>query len=434
MIQCLKKNGLLRCPYRKRSNLVSDRHVGGKIHSESNDGASGELYGFVNFSIYSVILSLNLKKIMIPLSEPYLNGNEWQYVRECLDSGWLSTSGEFVNRFEAAVVDFTGIPHAVAMNSGTIALEIALRLSGVQPGDYVLVPNLTFVASLNAICHLGALPLLVDVDAATWQMDLDLLATWLGAVCERREMGLFYQSRRISAMLPVHVLGNIGNMDQLMALAAAHDLPVVEDATEAIGTTFQGRHAGGFGRLGCLSFNANKLMTTGGGGMILTHDAALATQARHLSLQAKLAGGEYLHDAIGYNCRMTALTAAIGLAQLEQLPDFLTHRRNLAARYREELSALRFQQQLPDAQPNHWLTTVYTADKTTLIDHLASKAIQNRPLWVPMNQLPMFQHLPYLSTQQVSQTLYDHCVSLPSSNGLSEAEIEQVITAVRELI
>ena len=319
------------------------------------------------------------------------------------------------------------------MSSGTAALQLALRLAGVQAGDFVIVPNLTFVASLNAICHQGGTPLLIDVDADTWQMDLDLLEAFLAGECKSSEGGSLFSNthkRRIAAILPVHVLGNTGDMDRLLQLAATYGLPLVEDATEAIGTTFRGAHAGGFGLMGCLSFNANKLITTGGGGMILTHDAELARQARHLSTQAKLPGMDYAHDAIGYNCRMTALAAALGLAQVEQLPDFLARRRQIAALYRQALPELRFQQHLPEVDPNHWLTTVYVPDKETLLHRLLAKNIQCRPLWQPMNELPMFREAPYLNRHHVSRDLYAHCVSLPSSNGLSDAELGEVVSCI----
>lgn len=366
---------------------------------------------------------------MIPLSEPYLNGNEWKYLKACLDSGWISTSGSAVVEFEAAVAEYLGVPFAVACNSGTAALQLALRVAGVQSGDYVIVPNLTFVASLNAISHLGAIPLLIDVDPNTWQMDLDILEESLASHCEAGSQVWKADGRRIAAILPVHILGNMGDMERLKQLIAGRKIVMVEDATEAMGTTFRGKHAGDWGTLGCLSFNGNKILTTGGGGMILTADENMMRQARHLSLQAKLPGTAYMHDEIGYNFRMPALAAALGRAQLEQFPTFLQRRKDIATRYRTELPHLRFQQSLPDCEPNHWLSTVWVEDKDALIDHLHTHEIQSRALWVPMNQLPMYKHLPYLTHKQVSQDLFDHCVSLPSSNGLTEVQQEQVIQA-----
>lgn len=350
---------------------------------------------------------------MIPLSEPYLNGNEWKYLKACLDSGWISTSGSAVAEFEAAIAEYLGVPFAVACNSGTAALQLALQVAGVQSGDYVIVPNLTFVASLNAISYLGAIPLLIDVDSNTWQMDLDILEESLANHCEVGSQICKADGRRIAAILPVHILGNVGDMVRLQQLIAGREIALVEDATEAMGTTFREKHAGAWGTLGCLSFNGNKIMTTGGGGMILTADEKRMRQARHLSLQAKLPGTAYMHDAIGYNFRMPALAAALGCAQLEQFPKFLQRRKDIATRYRTELPHLRFQQSLPDCEPNHWLSTVWVEDKDALIDHLHTYEIQSRALWVPMNQLPMYKHLPYLTHNQVSQELYDHCVSCP---------------------
>lgn len=400
------------------------RSINAQVHAE--------LYDFPYFSGYSVLIRINPFR-MIPLSEPYLNGNEWKYLKACLDSGWVSTSGSAVVEFEEAIAEYLGVPFAVACNSGTAALQLALRVAGVQSGDYVIVPNLTFVASLNAISHLGAIPLLLDVDPDTWQMDLDILEESLATQCEAGSNTWKADGKRIAAILPVHILGNMGDMKRLGQLIAGREIALVEDATEAMGTTFRGKHAGAWGRLGCLSFNGNKIMTTGGGGMILTSDENRMRHARHLSLQAKLPGTAYMHDEVGYNFRMPALAAALGRAQLEQFPEFLLRRKDIAARYRNALPHLRFQQSLPDCDSNHWLSTVWVEEKDVLIRHLQALEIQSRALWVPMNQLPMYKHLPYLTHNQVSQNLYDHCVSLPSSNGLTNTQLEQVIRAVNAI-
>jgi perosamine synthetase len=264
---------------------------------------------------------------MIPLSVPNLAGNEWKYIKECLDTNWVSSVGSYVDRFELLLAEFTGAQYAVATSSGTTALHLSLLLAGVQPGDRVLVPNLTFVASANAVRHAGAEPIFVDVDAGTWQMDLDLVENYLGSEQNRA---------RVSAIMPVHVLGNMVDMKRLLALAARYELPVIEDATESLGTTLGGSAAGTFGLVGCLSFNGNKIITTGGGGMILTNDQSLAQRAKHLSTQAKADPIEFYHDEVGYNYRLVNVLAAMGVAQMEQLPGFLARKAEISAFYKQE--------------------------------------------------------------------------------------------------
>lgn len=270
---------------------------------------------------------------MIPLSIPNISGNEWQYVKECLDTGWISSVGAYVNRFEEALAEYTGARYAVATMNGTAALHIALKLAGVQPGDLVIVPNITFVASCNAITYAGATPLLIDIDPHTWQMDLDLLEEYLAAHTalnegeKRIRPFLRHSGRYIGAIMPVHVLGNMVNMERLMEIAKRYHLPVVEDSTEALGSYYKGKHAGQFGLMGTFSFNGNKIISTGGGGMIVTDDEILAKQAKHLTTTAKVDPFEYRHDAIGYNYRLVNILAAVGVAQMEQLPCFLLRKK-----------------------------------------------------------------------------------------------------------
>lgn len=371
---------------------------------------------------------------MIPLSVPNLAGNEWAYVKDCLDTGWISSVGAYVTRFEGAVARFSGAQHGVATVNGTTALHIALMLAGVQPGDAVIVPNLTFVASANAIRHASAEPVLVDVDAQTWQMDLDLLAGFL-AEAERRESGLFWRGRRLAALMPVHVLGNMCDMTRLMSLAGEYGLPVVEDSTEALGCWYQGRHAGTFGLMGTFSFNGNKIISTGGGGMIVSDDAGLARHAKHLTTTAKAVATEYFHDEVGYNYRLVNLLAAVGVAQMEQLPGFLQRKKVVDERYRQALKDcgdLSFQLITPGVQPNNWLTTVATADQAGLMAALRAADIDCRPFWVPMNRLPMYAQCTYVQHDDMAGQVYGRCISIPSSTSITDDQQSEVIAVIRK--
>ncbi|MFK7971437.1 MAG: LegC family aminotransferase [Bacteroidia bacterium] len=374
---------------------------------------------------------------MIPLSVPHIAGNEWEYVKRCLDSGWVSSAGSFVDDFEQKIAQYTGAKHAIATASGTAALHTALILAGVQQNDLVIIPNLTFAATANAVRYLHADPILCDVRHNTWQLDLDLLDDWLATqtkikdgVCIHRDSG-----RKIPAIIPVHVLGNMVDMEKLKELATAYQLTIVEDAAEALGSFWGTKHAGTIGKIGCLSFNGNKIMTTGGGGMILTDDDDLAKRALHLTRQAKTDPVEYDHDEVGFNYRLSNVSAAIGVAQLEQIEAFLTKKRNLAVRYREafsDISGIFLQQKTLLSTTNHWLFTIGCERSRELMAHLDKHGIQSRPLWRPMNQLPMYRECMYISEQDVAGILNKACLSIPCSSNLSEEDQETVIKQIRE--
>lgn len=374
---------------------------------------------------------------MIPLSLPHLNGNEWQYVKDCLDTGWVSSAGAYVNRFEEAVAGYTGAAHGVACMNGTAGLHLCLRLLDVRPGDYVIVPNITFVATLNAITYSGAEPILLDIDPGTWQLDLDLLEDFLGMntmVNGQDDLVMKRDHRRVRAIMAVHVLGNMCDMDRLLFIARRYHLEVIEDAAEAMGSRYHGRHAGTFGRLGCFSFNGNKIITTGGGGVIVTEEQGLANHARHLSTQAKTSPGEYIHDEIGYNYRLVNVLAAIGLAQMEQLPDFVEKKKAIDRFYREQLAGvgdIRFQKVAENVDPNCWLFTFRTERMRELLDYLNERGIQSRPFWMPMNQLPMFRDKLYMRREDHSARVYETSISIPSSVGLTDEEMEEVVRVIR---
>ncbi len=282
----------------------------------------------------------------IPLCVPEIRGNEWQYVRDCLDTGWVSSVGSYVDRFERKLADTVGTSHAIATASGTAALHTALLVAGVEPEDEVLVSTLTFIAPANAVRYVGAWPVFIDAEPRYWQMDPQRVTDFLRGHC-RRIRGVWRQratGRRVRALLPVHVLGHPVDMTSLLSVAREHELVVIEDASESLGATCYGTPVGKLGHIACFSFNGNKLLTTGGGGMLVTDDPAYAARARYLTTQAKDDPIEYVHGAVGYNYRLTNVQAAIGVAQLEQLDDYVAAKRRIAARYAaafDEIAGLR---------------------------------------------------------------------------------------------
>jgi perosamine synthetase len=373
---------------------------------------------------------------MIPLSVPNLAGNEWQYVKDCLDTNWVSMVGSYVDKFEKVVADYTGAKYAVSTVNGSAALHISMLLAGVQQNDYVIIPNITFIASANTVTYLKASPILMDVDANTWQMDLNVLEEFLtnktevkNNLCYLKENG-----RVIRCIMPVHVLGNMCNMDRLMQLAQTFHLKVVEDATESLGSTYKEKHSGTFGHFGCVSFNGNKIITTGGGGMILTNDEALAKKAKHITTQAKADPFEYIHDEIGYNYRLVNILAAMGVAQMEQLPGFLIRKKEVYTQYInafKNIEGFAVQEITDGVAPNLWLQTFKFNNSKALMKYLTDQKIQVRPFWVPMNQLQMFKNEIYITNNNVSDKTYRNCVSIPCSTNISKEEVGIVIEAVK---
>lgn len=376
---------------------------------------------------------------MIPLSVPNIAGNEWKYVKECLDTGWISSVGSYVTRFEQMVADFAGAKYGVAAVNGTAALHIALLLSGVKQGDYVILPNLTFVASANSIRYTGADPLLIDADPLLWQMDLDLLEEFLEKETETKENSLYYKKngRRIGAIMPVHILGNMCDMDRFLSIVQKYPLPIVEDSTEALGSTYKGKSAGTFSPMACFSFNGNKIISTGGGGVIVSNDEALARHAKHITTTAKASPDEYYHDEVGYNYRLVNVLAAIGVAQMEQLPAFIQRKRECTAFYKKELEGvgdIRFQQELPGVQTNAWLVTIQTEQQQKLLDHLNAKQILSRRFWMPMNKLPMYRDCIYIQKEDRADYIYRTCLSIPSSTNITDEQLAEVVKEIKAAI
>lgn len=364
----------------------------------------------------------------VALHEPSLHGREWEYVKDCLDSGWVSYAGCYVERFETMLTEITGARHAVAVVSGTAALHTALMLCGVKLGDEVLIPALTFVATANAVAHAGAIPHLVDSDLATLGLDPARLSGYLESIAVLREGQCFNRltSRRIAAIVPMHAFGHPVDMDRLNEVAAHYSLVVIEDAAESLGSSYKQRSTGTLGRVAALSFNGNKVVTTGGGGALLTDDPDLARAAKHLTTTAKLPHRwEFRHDLVGYNYRMPSLNAALGCAQLEQLPGFLASKRLLADRYREALRdvpGIEFFSEPEFARSNYWLNAIMIrpalAADFTARDALLAAAndagIMARPAWTLMHRLPMYAECPRMDLS-VAESIERRLVNIPSS-------------------
>ena len=379
----------------------------------------------------------------VPLCAPELRGNEWMYIKECLDTNFVSSVGPFVDRFEHMVADYVGARYAVATNSGTAALHIALLVAGVRPDDEVLVSDLTFVAPVNAIRYVGAFPVFMDVTAEHWQMDPQKVETFLKEECAAVDGRLRNRrtNRLVTAILPVHILGHPVDIKPIADVARRYGLKVIEDATEALGAKCRGARVGAPGDIACFSFNGNKIITTGGGGMLTTNNEAWAQKAKYLTTQAKDDPIEYVHHEIGYNYRLTNLQAAVGVGQMENLDDYIRIKRGIAERYTKGLSdvpGLTLPTEAPWAFSTFWLYTVlveeacYGMDSRFLQRALAERNIQTRPLWAPIHD-----QRPYRDCQayrvEVVPRLHRQALSLPCSVGLRDADQQRVIDAVRDL-
>lgn len=380
----------------------------------------------------------------IPLIVPEIRGNEWKYVKECLDTNWVSSVGSYVDRFERMTADLVGSKYAIATVNGTAALHIALLLAGVEADDEVIVSTLTFIAPANAIRYVGAWPVFIDAEPRYLQIDpagvvdfLERECRWDGQILRNRRT-----SRRVKAILPVHILGHPVDLDPILAAAAKYSLSVIEDATEGLGARYRGKSLGSFGDAGCFSFNGNKIITTGGGGMLVTNNADWAARARYLTTQAKDDPIEYVHNSVGYNYRLTNMLAAMGCAQMEQLDKFIEAKRGIAKRYQESMSSIagvRIPEEADWAFSSFWMytilidETVSPVDSRRLIQELASLKIQARPLWQPLHRSPA--HYPsHGASCPNSDALYAKAISLPCSVGLTASAQSRVIEAVTSLL
>ena len=373
---------------------------------------------------------------MIPLSLPHLNGNEWKYVKDCLDTGWVSSAGAYVTQFENTVAEFAGAKYGVACVNGTAGLHLTMHMHDVKLGDHLLVPNITFIASANAASYTYANPIFVDVDPETWQLDLDLLEEFLATKTEQRK-GLTYlktTDKPIKAIMPVHVLGNMCDMPRMVEICDKYNIIIIEDASESLGSYYKGKHSGGFGKMGVFSFNGNKIITTGGGGVIVTNDEALAKRAKHLTTQAKANPNTYYHDEIGFNYRLVNILAAVGVAQMEQLPEFILKKKAMDAYYRQNLAGvgdIRFQKVEDEVDPNCWLFTFSSEKQAEILKKLQAEKVIARPFWMPMNQLPMFTENIYVSNNDYSRKVHADSLSIPSSVNLEEGQMNEVIRIIK---
>ena len=389
-----------------------------------------------------------MPKYSIPLSVPKISGNEWQYVKECLDTEWVSSAGKYVDLFEEKIAEFTGAKCAVSCVNGTSALQVSLQLAGVMPGDEVIVPTLTFIAPVNAISYNGASPVFMDSDKyynIDIEKTIDFIQTETEIINRKSRITINKKTgKRIAAIIPVHVWGNAVWMDDLMSICAERNIVVVEDASESLGTVYnkgkyRDKHTGTVGKLGCLSFNGNKILTTGGGGMILTDDEALGEKARYLTTQAKDHPVNYVHHEIGYNFRLTNIQAALGVAQLEQLPFFLKRKRKILSHYQtgvEKIAGL-IMADLPEyADNNCWMnllqidSKVYGENREALMFRLEKNGIQTRPLWM----LNHFQR-PYCDNEKYrikkAKQLLEISLCLPGSCTLKNTSLISIIEVLK---
>ena len=378
---------------------------------------------------------------MIPLSVPSLKGNEWKYVKECIDTEWVSSAGQYVNRFEMDFCKFIGARYAIACVNGTSALQVALRLVGVLPGDEVIVPTLTFISTINAAKYLGAEPVFMDCDDY-YNIDVDKTEEFIKKETHFRNGSTYSRAtgRRIAAIVPVHVLGNAARLQDIVPLCSTRNIRIVEDAAESLGTSYiglglDGRHSGTIGDIGCFSFNGNKIITTGGGGMIVTDSPEYAEKARYLTTQAKDDEVRYVHNEIGYNFRLTNIQAALGVAQLELLPRFLEAKLNNYLKYKEgisEIDGLELAESPPYGHNNHWMyalqidRNVYRKDREELMTDLKRHGIQTRPIW-HLNHL----QTPYLNCQSYNienaHRMHEITLNIPCSVSLQKSDIEYVL-------
>jgi perosamine synthetase len=385
----------------------------------------------------------NTATAYIPLSVPEIRGNEWTYVKDCLDTGWVSSVGEYVNRFERMIAEAVGAQSAVATSNGTSALHVALLVSGVQPDDEVLVSTLTFIAPVNAIRYAGAWPVLMDAEPQFWQLDPQKAKDFLRKNCQFSQGELRNRStgRRVKAILPVHILGHPVDMEPIVSVARELGLAVIEDATECLGAKYRGQNTGTIGDIACLSFNGNKIITTGGGGAIVTSRTDWAARAKYLTTQAKDDPVEFVHGEIGYNYRLTNIQAAVGCGQIEMLPGYIRQKQAIASRYAsglKDIPGITLMPQAVWAESIFWLYTVlvdehrFGLNARGILNALETRGIQTRPLWQPMHRSPAHRGCEAFHCDS-ADWIHARALSLPCSVGLSESDQAYVIESLVNL-
>ena len=369
------------------------------------------------------------------LSSPHMGGGELNYVNEAYHSNWVAPIGPNVDRFESDIQMFTGSKHCAVLSSGTAALHLALILSGIKAGDYVICQSMTFSASANPILYLGATPIFIDSESDTWNMSPEHLENAIrdsiAGKLQHPQSKATLPPGKIKAIIPVHLYGMPANLDEIGAIANRYEIPIIEDAAESMGSTIGNRSTGTFGRMGILSFNGNKIITTSGGGALISDDENLIKKAQFLATQARDDAPHYEHSHIGYNYRMSNILAGIGRGQMDVLPQRIEMRRSINQWYRtylEEIEGLEFQSESkPEYFSNYWLTALTLAPQMTGISreklrlNLLAQNIESRPLWKPMHLQPVFKDAPYYG-EGVSDKLFENGLCLPSGSNLTEED------------
>jgi len=363
------------------------------------------------------------KKDFVPLHEPTFNSKELEYVKDCIETGWVSSVGAYVTRFEEDLARFTGVKRAVAVMNGTAALHIALKVAGVQENEEVFMPALTFIATANAASYLGAAPHFVDVSEKTLGIDPQKLEKHILKISDVRGNQLFNKEtgRVIRAVVPMHTFGHPVEIEELQLICTKYHLVLVEDAAESLGSYYKGKHTGSFGKVSALSFNGNKIITTGGGGAILTDDEELANYAKHITTTAKVPHRwEYEHDEIGFNYRLPNINAALGCAQLEKIPHFIKQKRKLTAFYEElvaPLEGVTLFKEPEDSTSNYWLQTLVLDDilkRDEVLTFLNESGIMSRPIWTPMHELKLYAQMPKADLS-ITEKLNQKIINIPST-------------------
>ena len=385
---------------------------------------------------------------MIPLSVPNLKGNESIYLKNCIDTEWVSSVGKYVNDFEVQIAKYTGTKHAVACSSGTAALQLSLIAVGVEPDDEVIVPTMTFIATPNSVSYLNANPVFLDCDKYL-NIDIEKLETFFKEETYYKDGSTFNKlsNKKISAIIPVHVSGNAVDMESIVSICEHRNIKIVEDAAEAMGTKYlegkyKNRHAGSIGLVGCLSFNGNKIITSGGGGMVITNDESIANKVKYLSTQANNDSLQYVHNEIGFNYRLTNIQAAVGVAQLEKLDDFVLKKNQINNYYKSELKsvdALKINPSPEYSSNNHWMTSIFLKNtfdeklRDSIMNKLGKIGIQTRPMW----------HLCHLQKPYIKKQSYKienaldiqmKTINIPSSTGISEEQLSEVVLKLKHLL
>ena len=385
---------------------------------------------------------------MIPLSVPNLKGNESIYLKNCIDTEWVSSVGKYVNDFEFQIAKYTGTKYAVACSSGTAALQLSLIAVGVEPDDEVIVPTMTFIATPNSVSYLNANPVFLDCDKYL-NIDIEKLETFFKEETYYKDGSTFNKlsNKKISAIIPVHVSGNAVDMESIVSICEHRNIKIVEDAAEAMGTKYlegkyKNRHAGSIGLVGCLSFNGNKIITSGGGGMVITNDESIANKVKYLSTQANNDSLQYVHNEIGFNYRLTNIQAAVGVAQLEKLDDFVLKKNQINNYYKSELKsvdALKINPSPEYSSNNHWMTSIFLKNafdeklRDSIMNKLGEIGIQTRPMW----------HLCHLQKPYIKKQSYKienaldiqmKTINIPSSTGISEEQLSEVVLKLKHLL